>query len=142
MWHGETMSLPDTIGGHSREALIWALKTKIALQSGWIPFTMGGRISPHESQNDALKAVCDPAKLAELGRAELIRRGVSADKEHHADAVIAHNGSLREPGIDVSIMGDAEREYTLPEFRAALLRVLELPGGATLADVTKALEVP
>ena len=68
----------DTICGHERESLRWALKTKALLETGWRPFTMGGRISPNESYNEALTAIGKPDKLAEIV-AELLRICTRAD---------------------------------------------------------------
>jgi hypothetical protein len=80
--------MSDPLCGHNRESLRWALATKSSIESGNIPFTMGGRLSGYQPHLDAFDAIGNPEKLAEIV-AELLRKCTSADV-----VVIAPNRSL------------------------------------------------
>jgi hypothetical protein len=80
--------MSDPICGHDRESLRWALGIKSSIESGDIPFTMGGRLSGYHPHLDALAAIGNPEQLAEIV-VELLRKCTSADV-----VVIAPNRSL------------------------------------------------
>jgi hypothetical protein len=126
-FEGRIMS--DTICGHERESLHRALKTKATFETGWRPFTMGGRISPNESYNEALTAIDDPDKLAEI-IAQLIRENPKEDV-----VVIAPNRSLhRTPSrLDWVVYWDRNHGGTIQ---------VKPPCGPNDPDTSKLLAMP
>ena len=149
------MSLPDTIGGHSREALTEALRQLVALDKlekqqprGWpddkpFPYTEQRlRLAVHDA--------VEPAKLSELMASALRERGVDAGVflygTDHADGgedVRIWRGYVNgkiQVSIGRAVRSSRSRVLTQTEFRALLLHILELPEGATAEDAAKALE--
>ena len=135
------MTLPDTIGGHSREALLAVL-----------PFENDLPKCPCKAPMcQAEVALHDHAKLAELMASALRERdlgvwyGKLLTREKYPLVVVTHGRA--EIFIRIALsraeLGNYSTVATLsiPAARAALLRVLQLPEGATAADAMKALGV-
>lgn len=139
---GEVMT--PTICGHERDVLIWAL-TKLnspTMGQTYMRLANGGKpIEPgHDAKYAALQASIDPAKLAAIMAEALRERGIEARMQLPANMSF----ELAAFGIiDPSIGGMVEWSgccyFRFHEFRAAILRVLTLPDGATAAGAMKAL---
>lgn len=138
----------NTICGHDREAVLWALvnyETAVVHRPAHgidgAPRKVRERIEAHD-------AVSDPAKLAELMAEELRRRDVDVIAEpveqppnnhlqgnRHAFIIWHwHNDLLIQPHT-----GNGFR-LTMPQARATQLRLMQLPEGTPVEDVLKALE--
>jgi hypothetical protein len=122
-----------TICGHEREVLLWALKMKRTLESGHIPFTMGGRISSRESHNDALTAISMPEKLAEIV-AELLR-GLSVKPDVWSPEYPKDDPSLAIHMDD----GSFRAIVSIPQARVFVLALLNAPM-ATVEDVEQMIQ--
>ncbi len=142
------MSLLDTKEG--RAALIWVLQLNCAEDDsvlGVPPYPM--RNQPrHVQRADA--DITDPAKLAELIADEARRRGVKCNHARtgsfpgeRADAFIWWTPQDAEgPAyLTVSLWDDVSpvRYWQMPQARAILLALLQLPDGAPREDVERVL---
>jgi hypothetical protein len=147
------VSLLDTQEG--RDTVLWSIR------DGMKP-----RFGCECIECEARAAVLDPAKLAELMAEALRERGLwsRADVWHEGAysselgrviktrahyVVIADEPSNAEEHEEYQCISDICEHYavdidnkTMPQARAALLRVLSLPKGATAADAVKAVETP
>jgi hypothetical protein len=138
-----------TICGHDAEALTWALRITCAEGDsvlGTPPYPMHNQpMSVQRADAD----LADPAKLAELLAESLRKRGVGATvlvASAETKTFWAFSGDCQRPilySIELSItlanMWSVAR-FDLPQARAALLRVLSLPEGATADDAVKAAQ--
>ena len=131
------MSLPSTICGHERDALIWACSPG---------FNSENCITTSMVKAVAFRATRDPAKLAELMAEVLREKGVSACV---ADSALTHVYSdarivvwFSLGSIRLDYVEERDEILTLAQARAAMLRILSLPEGATADDATKALAEP
>jgi hypothetical protein len=136
-----------TICGHEREKLIWALHIRCAEDDsvlGVPPYPMHNQpMSVQRADAD----LADPAKLAELLAEALRERGVDAsvflygvDRADGGEDVRIWRGYVNgqiQVSVGRSVRSSHSRMFTLAEFRAALLRVLSLPDGATAEDAVK-----
>lgn len=133
----------STLCGHERADLEWALRMTMAPTV----VVSSGLRSGKTAKGKAMDAIHDPAKLAELMAEELRRRAVGVwlgpNEERapeHGDVVMyAFGKSVR--AYSPLGPGSWERQWTLPQARAALLRLMQLPEGTAAQDVLKALEV-
>ncbi len=116
--------MTSTICGHEREALIWACRFvdshEVIHCRKWEP-----------AEHEACLDVCNPATLAGLLSSALALFGVGS------------YGKLTDEGMPVVFLWLAETEACpfagMPQARSVLLRILELPEGATAEDAVKAL---
>lgn len=119
------MTLPDTIGGHSRRQWISTMHDienvpdMIAIAEDAYARANGDvRIAPHSARVVALH---DPAKLAELLASEARRLGVSGNVEHNYGYAFPIKWYKSEHLFV---------PFTMVQARAILLQWLDLPDGA------------
>ena len=146
------------ICGHDRDHLRWALNMKSTVESGHIPFTMGGRLAGDDRKNDVFGAVCNPDKLAEIV-AELLRKctsrevvifspvpgtgGIVAGRTpSRLDYVVYwdrdHGGIQIKPPRNPDDP-DMSKVFTMQQARAFLLKLLDSPSEQ---DIERMLRVP
>lgn len=135
------------ICGHDRDHLCWALNMKATIESGHIPFTMGGRLSGDDRKNEAFDAICKPDKLAEI-IAELIRKctvsdvvifspvpgtgGIVAGRTpSRLDYVVYwdrdHGGTIQIKPPRSPVDSDMSKVFTMQQARAFILELLDTP---------------
>lgn len=142
--------MTTTLCGHERDVLIWALD-----ELARYPFE-NVKLVAKSMGDDFAVTVCDaddPAKLAGLMAEELRRFGldVATDWLDRHDFYVAwwpnNEHPTESPGIELRagrwgrFPGDPAIEFSVPQARAALLRLMQLPEDTAAQDVLKALEV-
>jgi hypothetical protein len=125
-----------TICGHERDVVRLGIQI-LALSDNATAYA--DQIERDHNATGRIKSVTrdldDPAKLAELLAEALRERGVGAGCYVTMNGVLlweprATNGHGR-------LLGNQQTQLTTPQARAALLRVLSLPEGATAEDAVK-----
>jgi hypothetical protein len=141
-----------TIGGHERGVVVMALRLIAMAPDEQYYFDCVLRCTGTTTgMRVAFAGVSDPAKLAELLAEALMERGVDvggappADRRpynvfHGADLVgIVDWSRSNKATYSSAFASGAATMWDMPQARAALLRVLSLPEGATAEDARKAV---
>ncbi len=151
--------MTPTICGHRRDVLIAQLRCMTAngetglrfASHAWKILDTGDTATQEATAHEfkaTFDALNDPAKLAELLAVAMADRGVNAEfykygVEHaHGSVFVRIWHGFANGMIQVSLgetLRSLARMITLSQARATLLRILELPEGATAEDAVKAL---
>ena len=127
--------------GHDRDVLIWALTS-----TGRWPEFVAGLLEPSPGlpvytqrvlreflapkREPTLRAIHDPAKLAEMLAERGRELGLPCDTDFPATSCIEEDPTLvwraRDVGV-VLVRDDSIREFAMPQARAILLQWLQLP---------------
>lgn len=150
--------MTSTLCGHEREALISALRLFIEADRRGDNTRASHAVTSQWSADlrPIARDLDDPAKLAELMAAGyqkcgfwafVAAEGVWSPPDAHMGPYFQINWRVRQGHILVSLLSAGRAlapasEYTLPQARAALLRLMQLPEGTPEPDVLRALEVP
>ncbi len=135
--------MTPAICGHGRDNLIWALKLWATITSGGVAMYAAGTGRGKVAKSNAFGDVNDPAKLAELlaEAAQLVGLDMSPNASlpnydwTRFRVYPNHHGTITLEDFDQL----NPQELTLQQARSIVLRILELPKGATPDDAVKAL---